>query len=927
MAEHLETQAPVRVSRIDIDEARAAVEALGEINIPAELRDHLALFVRLERKVLREYDEDICNIFDKLLASVIAANEGNPGEEAAGDPTNEQGIPTTQSATADAFRDAIELIDSLSLDRAQIIVRAFTTFFHLANLSEENYRVETLRKRESRVSIDSAVDPVNELTVAYRQMIDEVGEDKANELLARLEFHPVFTAHPTEARRKAVEGKIRRISRLLAERPRLGGSDLMENERHLLQEIDALLRTSPVAPKKPTPVEEADTIIDIFDNTLFDTIPMVYRRFDDWILGDKAGTVPPVCPAFFHPGSWIGTDRDGNPNVTAKVSRQVAAKFATHMVSTLANKCRRVGRNLTLEAKYTKPTDELLNLWNHQVEMSEVLTDRAMTISASEPHRAVMLVMAARLDATVARNADTMYNSAEEFLGDLRVVQRSLAASGAVRAAYGPVQTIIWQTETFGFHMVETEFRQHSVVHTRALDDIREHGIHGELAPMTREVLDTFRALGSIQKRFGIKAARRYIISFTKSAQNVADVYELAQLAFAHPEDVPVVDVIPLFEQLEDLENCVDVLDDMLAIPAVQRRLEQSGRRLEVMLGYSDSSKDAGPTTATLALHSAQARIAAWAERNDIDLVLMHGRGGAVGRGGGPANRAVLAQPAGSVNCFFKPTEQGEVIFARYGNPALAQRHVESVAAATLLNSAPSVERTNTQTTERFADMATRLNDVAHNTYLDLLNTPDFTPWFSTVTPLTEVGLLPIGSRPAKRGLGAKSLDDLRTIPWVFSWSQARINLAAWYGLGTACEELGDLDLLRQAYAEWPLFTTFIDNIEMSLSKTDERIGRMYLALGSRDDLAKKVLEEMRLTRKWVLAIVGDAWPLEHRRVLGPVIRARLPFVNVLSVTQVRALREMRTRGEHLTPEERERFIYLILCTVSGVAAGLQNTG
>lgn len=927
MAEHLETQAPVRVSRIDIDEARAAVEALGEINIPAELRDHLALFVRLERKVLREYDEDICNIFDKLLASVIAANEGNPGEEAAGDPTNEQGIPTTQSATADAFRDAIELIDSLSLDRAQIIVRAFTTFFHLANLSEENYRVETLRKRESRVSIDSAVDPVNELTVAYRQMIDEVGEDKANELLARLEFHPVFTAHPTEARRKAVEGKIRRISRLLAERPRLGGSDLMENERHLLQEIDALLRTSPVAPKKPTPVEEADTIIDIFDNTLFDTIPMVYRRFDDWILGDKAGTVPPVCPAFFHPGSWIGTDRDGNPNVTAKVSRQVAAKFATHMVSTLANKCRRVGRNLTLEAKYTKPTDELLNLWNHQVEMSEVLTDRAMTISASEPHRAVMLVMAARLDATVARNADTMYNSAEEFLGDLRVVQRSLAASGAVRAAYGPVQTIIWQTETFGFHMVETEFRQHSVVHTRALDDIREHGIHGELAPMTREVLDTFRALGSIQKRFGIKAARRYIISFTKSAQNVADVYELAQLAFAHPEDVPVVDVIPLFEQLEDLENCVDVLDDMLAIPAVQRRLEQSGRRLEVMLGYSDSSKDAGPTTATLALHSAQARIAAWAERNDIDLVLMHGRGGAVGRGGGPANRAVLAQPAGSVNCFFKPTEQGEVIFARYGNPALAQRHVESVAAATLLNSAPSVERTNTQTTERFADMATRLNDVAHNTYLDLLNTPDFTPWFSTVTPLTEVGLLPIGSRPAKRGLGAKSLDDLRTIPWVFSWSQARINLAAWYGLGTACEELGDLDLLRQAYAEWPLFTTFIDNIEMSLSKTDERIGRMYLALGSRDDLAKKVLEEMRLTRKWVLAIVGDEWPLEHRRVLGPVIRARLPFVNVLSVTQVRALREMRTRGEHLTPEERERFIYLILCTVSGVAAGLQNTG
>ena len=915
------------VRRIDIEEARAAMQALSEFNIPAQLRDHLALFVRLERRVLREYDEEICNIFDRLLASVIAANEGDPGAEAAEDPTNEQGIPTTQSATADAFRDAVELIDSLPLDRAQVIVRAFTTFFHLANLSEENYRVETLRRRESQVSIDSPIDPANELTVAYRQLIDEVGVGRANDLLNRLEFHPVFTAHPTEARRKAVEGKIRRISCLLAERSRLGGSDLMENERHLLQEIDALVRTTPIAPKKPTPVEEADTIIDIFDNTLFDTIPMVYRRFDDWVLGDRAGTVPPVCPAFFHPGSWIGTDRDGNPNVTAKVSRQVAAKFASHMISALANKCRRVGRNLTLEAKYTKPTDELLNLWNHQVEMSEILTDRARMISKSEPHRAVMLVMAARLDATVARNADTMYDSADEFLADLRVVQRSLAAAGAVRAAYGPVQTIIWQTETFGFHMVETEFRQHSVVHERALADIREHGIHGELAPMTREVLDTFRAMGSIQKRYGLKAARRYIISFTKSAQNVADVYELARLAFAHAEDVPVIDVIPLFEQLEDLEGCVDVLDGMLQIPAVQQRLAQTNRKLEVMLGYSDSSKDAGPTTATLALHSAQARIAAWAERNNIDLVLMHGRGGAVGRGGGPANRAVLAQPKGSVNCCFKLTEQGEVIFARYGNPALAQRHVESVAAATLLNSAPSVERVNTETTEAFADMAARLNEVSHARYLDLLNTPDFTPWFSTVTPLTEVGLLPIGSRPAKRGLGAKSLDDLRTIPWVFSWSQARINLAAWYGLGSACEALGDLDLLKRAYAEWPLFSTFIDNIEMSLAKTDNRIAKMYLALGDRDDLANKVFDEMMLTRKWTLAIVGDEWPLEHHRVLGQAVRVRNPYVDALSLAQVRSLREVRADQDQMSEEAKAKHLSLILATVTGVSAGLQNTG
>ncbi len=913
--------------RIDLTDLAAAVEVLSDIDIPAELRDNLALFLRLERRVLREYDAKVLDVFDELMMNVVRANAGDPGAEADGEAVDAQGMPASDTPSARAFRDAVALIDSLPMDQAQVIVRAFTAFFHLANLSEENYRVVKLRERERDVPTEDAVDPVNALTVAFHRLTEEVGTSKATDLLSRLEFHPVFTAHPTEARRKAVEGKIRRIARLLEERPHMGGSDLVENERHMLQEIDALVRTSPIALKKPTPVEEAETIIDIFDRTLFDTIPVIYRRFDDWVLGEAAGTVPPACPAFFHPGSWIGSDRDGNPNVTAKVSRQVAAKYATHMISKLADKCRRVGRNLTLEATYTSPSDELRNLWSHQVEMSEVLTARAREISHAEPHRAVMLVMAARLDATVTRNADTMYHTAEEFLEDLRIVQRSLAAAGARRAAYGPVQTLIWQVETFGFHMVEMEFRQHSVVHSRALADIREHGVHGDLAPMTREVLDTFRAIGSIQKRFGQKMARRYIISFTKSAGHVADVYELANLAFAHAEDVPTLDVIPLFEQLEDLEGCVDVLEEMLAIPAVQKRLTESGRRMEIMLGYSDSSKDAGPTTATLALHSAEERIVAWAERHDIDLVLMHGRGGAVGRGGGPANRAVLAQPAGSVNCFFKVTEQGEVIFARYGNPALAQRHVESVAAATLLSSAPSVERVNTEMTARYAGMAAVLNEASHERYLDLLNTEDFTPWFSTVTPLTEVGLLPIGSRPAKRGLGAKSLDDLRTIPWVFSWSQARINLAAWYGLGTACEKLGDLELLRRAYREWPLFSTFIDNIEMSIAKTDNRIAKMYLALGDRTDLADKVFDEMMLTRSWVLRIVGDAWPLEHRRVLGQAVRMRNPFVDALSLAQVRALREVRANQDELSEEAKVEFMSLVLETVTGVSAGLQNTG
>ena len=892
-----------------------------ERDLPASLKEEMDLCLQILREVLGEFDEKLLAKFDEVREHALNASA-----------ERFSGILTDTNPDQDDLQKVVDIIDKTDVHEAQLLARAFTTYFHLANLCEENYRVSVLHSREAAVDETQAVDPVNEMTCAYHQLINEMGPAKAKELLDQLEFHPVFTAHPTEARRKAVEGKIRRISQLLATHKLLGGSDRKENSRRLFNEIDALFRTSPIALKKPTPVEESETILDIFDNTLFYTIPQVYRRFDDWVLGNKAGLVPPVCPAFFHPGSWIGSDRDGNPNVTAKVSRQVARKFSDHVLGALQIETRRVGKNLTMEAETTPASAELKSLWNHQKEMSERLTDKAALISTKELHRAVMLVMADRLKATIDRDADLMYHSCEDYIADLKVVQRSLAEANAKRSAYGPLQDLIWQAETFGFHMVEMEFRQHSVVHSRALEDIREHGLHGErgeLQPMTHEVLDTFRALGSIQKRNGIKAARRYIISFTKSAQNIKDVYELNRLAFSHPKDVPTIDVIPLFEQLEDLQNSVDVLEEMIKIPEVQARLKATGGKMEVMLGYSDSSKDAGPTSATLALHSAQERIAKWAESHDIDLTLFHGRGGAVGRGGGPANRAVLVQPVGSVKCRFKLTEQGEVIFARYGNPALAIRHVESVAAATLLQSAPSVEKRNTDMTAKYADMASKLDEAAHNRFLDLLNTDGFAPWFSTVTPLTEIGLLPIGSRPAKRGLGAKSLDDLRTIPWIFSWAQARINLAAWYGLGTACEQFGDLNTLRQAYEEWPLFSTFIDNIEMSLAKTDERIAKMYLALGDREDLNKKVLDEMELTRKWVLKIVGDEWPLQHRHVLGQAIRIRSPYVDALSVTQVLALRSLRKKvdKEELSQSQQAGFIYLILCTVSGVAAGLQNTG
>ena len=585
MAKDEQQIVPADASIVETGTGRKAPE---EHDLPENLKYDMDLSLKILRDVLNEYDPKLLATFDTVRKYAVEASDEHFG-----------GNTNTDE---DGLAEAVKVIDEMNLHDAQLLARAFATYFHLANLSEENYRVSVLRERESEVDDSNAVDPVNELTVAYHKLINEMGPAKAKELLDRLEFHPVFTAHPTEARRKAVEGKIRRISELLEVHNQLGGSDKKENSRRLYNEIDALFRTSPIALKKPTPVEEADTILDIFDSTLFHTIPQVYRRFDDWLLGDKAGLTEPVCPAFFHPGSWIGSDRDGNPNVTAKVSRQVARKFSDHVVAALEQETRTVGRNLTMEAGTTPASTELKNLWNHQKEMSERLTDKAALISTKELHRAVMLVMADRLHYTIERDADLMYHSCDDFIADLKVVQRSLAAAGAKRSAYGPLQDLIWQAETFGFHMVEMEFRQHSVVHSRALEDIREHGLHGErgeLQPMTHEVLDTFRALGAIQKRNGQKAARRYIISFTKSAQNIKDVYELNRLAFAHPEDVPTIDVIPLFEQLEDLQNSVNVLEEMIKIPEVQARLKATGgshaRLLRFLEGRRPDLRHAGP--------------------------------------------------------------------------------------------------------------------------------------------------------------------------------------------------------------------------------------------------------------------------------------------------------------------------------------------
>lgn len=882
-----------------------AIDLVGryeaEQNIPEQMRADVRVLGSLLGRVLRE--------------------SGSPGLF---EDVERLRIATIQAYTDDdpeAFARAAAIAESYTLARAEEVARAFTCYFHLVNLAEEHQRVRILRERGGRGNEKNASDSI---TAAYRSLASEIGEDAARERLQGLRFHPVFTAHPTEARRRAVSSSIRRLAELLADRDATDAesADRRRAERRMLEEVDTLWRTAPLRAEKPSPTDEVRSVMGVFDETLYTAIPHVYRRVDDALQGEDAGARPPLVKPFVRIGSWVGGDRDGNPFVTAKTTRKAAGIASEHVLLGLERTAGRVGRTLTLDATTTPPTSAALALWQKLKDADEDAAAEIAKRSPNEPYRRILLLLARKIAATRTRNADLAYADPEHLLADLRIVQDALVHAGAPRQAYGHLQQLIWQVETFGFHLAELEVRQHSAVHAKVLAELEEGGsTRSELAD---EVLEVFRTIAFLQERYGPRAAGRYIVSFTRSAEDLAAVHTLARHAVGPDGTPPVLDVIPLFETFADLQAAPGILAEIVEHPQFASRLASTGRRLEVMLGYSDSSKDVGPVAANLALYEAQAEISAWAVEQGIELTLFHGRGGALGRGGGPANSAILAQPPHSVDGRFKLTEQGEVIFARYGDRSIAMRHIDQVAGAMLLASAPSIEERNRSAAERYAGIARVMDAASRERFFALVKAPGFAPWFAQVTPMEEIGLLALGSRPARRGLSVESLEDLRAIPWVFAWTQARINLAGWFGLGTALDAVGDENALREAYEQWPLFRTLIDNVAMSLAKTDDRIARHYLELGDREDLAALVRDEMALTRAWVVTLTGGTELLSNRPVLGRAVKMRSPYVDALSLLQLRALRGLRDSSAGEVDPDLQR---LLLLSVSGVAAGLQNTG
>jgi phosphoenolpyruvate carboxylase len=855
-----------------------------------------------------------------------------------------------------------EELRALDLGSAEAVIGAFALYFGLVNLAEARGRVRALRRRERAARDGILDDSVAEAVVGLRRLGRT--DEELDALIDRLAIGPVLTAHPTEARRRTTLVALGRCAVLLArlDDTRLTPSEDREVRRRLREEITLLWRTSDLRVVSPTPLDEVRTAMAFFDATLFTVIPRLYRALDaalDPPTGrahgpasdtGRTGTRPPRVGPFLRPGSWIGGDRDGNPGVTAEITAKTLRIHADHVLrgyEAVATRLMQTIAAATSGGRVARPLAS--RLARDAEDLPE--TDRQLRRRfPDEPYRQRFGFIAERLRRTRAALVGEpapltgRYATAAELDTELVEIQDALVADGLGRVAWGEVAELRWQVGTFAFHLASLEVRQHSTVHAAALAAIAAGApATTEVAPgvSVGEVLATFRAIAAAQARFGPDACHRYVVSFTASASDVTDVIELARLAAVGADgdagDPPVLDLVPLFESSDALADAGAILGTLLDDPAYRARLSARGDRQEVMLGYSDSNKESGFLAAAWMLHQAQSALVEAARARGVELTLFHGRGGALGRGGGPTNRAILGQAPGSVDGRIKLTEQGEVIAANYANPTIARRHLEQMTGAVLLASTPEHDARLERALVVGAPIMTELGATARVAYRALVHDdPGFASFFRDITPIRELSDLRLGSRPAARGRRdeAPSIDSLRAIPWTFAWSQSRINLPGWYGLGSALETYRDvhgeagLDAIARLARDWPFLSSLLDNAEMSLAKADMGVARLYAALatGPGDDRRWDAIEtEFRRTVALIARVTGRGRLLDGAPVLQRSVALRNPYVDSLSELQVRLLARLR----RMPPDdpERERVLRLVQLTVNGVAAGLQNTG
>ncbi len=707
------------------------------------------------------------------------------------------------------------ILEGLSIEQVEDLIKAFSLYFHLTNLAEEKHRVRRVRQRARTAK---AGGPEGSVEEAIIRLLREDEPERNQALMSELSIGLVLTAHPTEARRRTVLVALRRVFALIdrLDDSRITPDEDAEIRRRLREEISLLWRTSALRLERPSPLDEVRNALLFFDESLFVVTPRLYRTLDraldlaPWTgLGPettpssvpardtgRSGTRPSAIKPFLRWGSWVGSDRDGHPRVTAATTRQAAAIGADHVLHGLEA----VATRLMQTVSPTHADDGIdprlaARLEQDRTELAGAYRELERHFPR-EPYRRRFGAIAERLRQTRhhlvdGRGVGAGYTSPAQLLAEVAELQASLVTAGMARVAYGEVQHLRWQVETFGFHALSLEVRQHSEVHSATLEaiavgaDLDEHLVADGVT--AHEVLETFRAIDDIQKRFGPAACQRYVISFTRTPQDIYDVLTLAREAGL---DEHTLDVVPLLESADALERADRLLDELLSNPKYRGHIHRRGDHQEVMLGYSDSTKESGALAAAWLLHGAESKLAVAAQRHGVRLTLFHGRGGAIGRGGGPMNRAILASAPHSLGGHLKITEQGEVVANRYANRDIALRHLEQLTNAVLMASSRSHERQVKAAQDRGSAIIAELAERSSRAYRALVwEDPAFEAFYVAATPIAELSELALGSRPAARGGGTVSLPTLRAIPWVFSWAQARAFLPAWFGLGSAVEE------------------------------------------------------------------------------------------------------------------------------------------
>jgi len=854
---------------------------------------------------------------------------------------------------------------ALDLGDAEAVIGAFALYFGLVNLAEAQGRVRSLRRRER-----AARDGVLERSVADAvRNLRKLGwtDPELDRLMARLAVSPVLTAHPTEARRRTTLVALRRCGALLEQLDdiRLTPSQDREVRRRLREEITLLWRTSDLRLVAPAPLDEVRTAMAFFDATLFTVVPRLYRALDaalDQPTGratgratgpatdsGRTGTRPPRVGPFLRWGSWIGGDRDGNPQVTAEVTEKALRIHADHVLRGYEAVATRLMQTLAAVAPAERVSRSIVSRLARDAEDLPESDRQLRRRFPDEPYRQRFGFIAERLRRTRAALTGEpapltgRYPGPEDLDAELVEIQDALVADGLDRVAWGEVAELRWQLGTFGFHLASLEIRQHADVHAAALQAIRDgQPPSTEVSPGVSlgEVLATFRAIAAAQARFGLESCRRYVVSFTASASDVTDVLALAR--HATTEDgpnarPPILDLVPLFESSAALEAAEPILAALLDDPSYRAGIASRGDHQEVMLGYSDSNKESGFLAAAWMLQQAQAALTEAARSRGVELTIFHGRGGAIGRGGGPTNRAILGLAPGSVDGRLKLTEQGEVVAAHYSDATIARRHLEQTTGAVLLASTTEHLARLQRAVAAGAPVLPELAATSRVAYRALVHDdPGFASFFRDITPIRELSDLRLGSRPAARGRRdvAPTIDSLRAIPWTFAWAQARINLPGWYGLGIALDAYraahGDvgLDEIARLARDWPFLASLFDNAEMSLAKADMGVARLYAALATSpgDDRRWDAIEsEYRRTVAMLARVTGRERLLDGAPVLQRSVALRNPYIDSLSELQVRLLGRLRA----LAPDdpERGRVLRLVHLTVNGVAAGLQSTG